>query len=856
MNRGALRLAGYRFRATFGRRRGAYLTLVLLIGLIGGLAMGALAAARRTESSFPTFLASTNPSDLSLGTAIWNPALGYTTGYDGALVARIARLPDVRRAESFADMYSVPLAPDGEPTKAGENANMNVEGSVGGQFFDQDRVTVVQGRMADPDRPDEIMMTEGAAHVLGLHVGQSVPWGTYSNSQFSSAGVGPPPKPAFRHNLTLVGTVILNNAVVQDDIDANSAVTVILTPVLARQLLNCCSNFSLTYLQLDHGSSDVARVEAEIERVIPSDLPYDFYDASIDVTKAQNAIKPEAIALGVFGIIAALAALLIAGQVIGRQLGLWAQEEGTMRALGASPAMTAGDGLYGIIGAVIVGALLAALVAVTLSPLAPLGPVRPYVPDGVAFDWTVLGVGVAALVVILGAVAIVLALQRAPQRAAPWRDRSRVPSRVAAAAGATGLPVSAVTGIRFALEPGAEADSVPVRSAILGATLTVVVVIATVVFGASLNSLVSHPRLYGWNWNYALMASGGVGDVPGAQSARLLDHDPSVAAWSGYWFGNLQVDGRTVPVLGTSPGASVAPPVLTGHGFEAADQIVLGPGTLAQIHRAVGDTVTVRYGTTAPHRLRIVGTATMPAVGVGGVTGHASMGTGAVVPYQLLPSPVRNQFDVSPTGPNAIFVRLKPGVDPTTALRGLQHIAGEVTLPTNYPSTVFAVQRPAEIVNYRSMGSTPLILGLGLTAGAVAALGLTLVASVRRRRRSSPCSGHSGSRAASWRRAWRGSPAWRWQSGSWWGSRSESWWAACCGVSSRTPSTSCPTRRSPLPPSPPSPPGRSCSATPLLRSPGASRPARRRPCCSGPSSGGLFPLVAGHGRTGPVQDVF
>jgi len=34
------------------------------------------------------------------------------------------------------------------------------------------------------------------------------------------------------------------------------------------------------------------------------------------------------------------------------------------------------------------------------------------------------------------------------------------------------------------------------------------------------------------------------------------------------------------------------------------------------------------------------------------------------------------------------------------------------------------------------MGSTPLLLGLGLTAGAMAALGLTLIASVRRRRRS------------------------------------------------------------------------------------------------------------------------
>ena len=93
MNGAALRVSGYRLRATFGRRRGAYLSLVLLIGLVGGLAMGALAAARRTESSFPTFLASTNPSNLSLGTAIYNPALGYTTGFDGRLVDTIARCP-------------------------------------------------------------------------------------------------------------------------------------------------------------------------------------------------------------------------------------------------------------------------------------------------------------------------------------------------------------------------------------------------------------------------------------------------------------------------------------------------------------------------------------------------------------------------------------------------------------------------------------------------------------------------------------------------------------------------------------------------------------------------------------------
>ena len=40
-----------------------------------------------------------------------------------------------------------------------------------------------------------------------------------------------------------------------------------------------------------------------------------------------------------------------------------------------------------------------------------------------------------------------------------------------------------------------------------------------------------------------------------------------------------------------------------------------------------------------------------------------------------------------------------------------------------------------QIVNYRTMGNTPALLGAGLALGAVVALGLTLIASVRRRRR-------------------------------------------------------------------------------------------------------------------------
>ena len=45
------------------------------------------------------------------------------------------------------------------------------------------------------------------------------------------------------------------------------------------------------------------------------------------------------------------------------------------------------------------------------------------------------------------------------------------------------------------------------------------------------------------------------------------------------------------------------------------------------------------------------------------------------------------------------------------------------------------VQRPAEIADYKTIGLTPALLVAGLVLGAIAALALTLVASVRQRRR-------------------------------------------------------------------------------------------------------------------------
>jgi ABC-type antimicrobial peptide transport system permease subunit len=96
---------------------------------------------------------------------------------------------------------------------------------------------------------------------------------------------------------------------------------------------------------------------------------------------------------------------------------------------------------------------------------------------------------------------------------------------------------------------------------------------------------------------------------------------------------------------------------------------------------------------------------------------------------------VRNSQNNSILGPNAVLIRLHAGVSQSAALSSLQRINTILENSPDGAGGVTPVLRPAEIVNYRSQQNTPAYLGAVLAAGAVLALALTLLASVRRRRR-------------------------------------------------------------------------------------------------------------------------
>jgi hypothetical protein len=644
----------------------------------------------------------------------------------------------------------VPLAANGAP-RLSTLSNVFTSGSLDGMNMNQDRLAVVEGRLANPRRADDIVMTASAARILGVRVGQIVPLGFYSDAQTNSSDFGSPRVvPRLKVKARLVGLVVPNTQVVQDDIDRTYG-AIFLDQALMQKLNHLEPGElvpALYGVQIDHAHATITQVERELIGVVPRGATYEFHVTSSVESQVELAIKPESVALGAFGTIAALVCLVLAAQAISRLLRRGEPDRRVLRALGARPAAAAFEGLFGVLVAVALGALLAFAVAALLSPFAPLGPVRPVFPGGrFAIDWTVLGVGVAVLILGLSSIAVAPANRRSSHRTLLTGGSFAGRSKVLRGAEATGLPVAGVVGIQFALESGQGRTAVPVRSVLFGTALAVALVVTTITFASGLSNLVSRPPLYGWNWDYLLLPNN---NIP-PKAVSLLNHDPKIMAWSGADSTDLEIDGQEVPILIENARAKVAPPILSGHGLDNQHQIVLGAGTLAMLHKHVGETVLVSLGTKKgalgfikPTALTIVGTATLPAVGYSSyIAEHTSMGTGAILPLGLFPaSYVNGGADPNLHGPQLAFVRMRSDVSARAGRADLERIAraannifaaDQNTFGNSV--SVLGVLQPVQIVNYRSVGSTPVILAVGLAVGAILALGLTLASSVRRRRR-------------------------------------------------------------------------------------------------------------------------
>jgi FtsX-like permease family len=719
-----------RAKAQLRGRARASLLLVLLVGLAGALVLAAAAGARRSEAALPRFLAANRTMDAAVFVQPDDP-------FDDLAEARrqLAALPEVQQVFRLTGALILAGVDPTDPGRWHRQLGAVALDPGGGLAFG--RPIVVAGQLPDERRTDEAVVDEELAKRRHLRVGSFYRVGIYTLQQFGPAGEGQvvsPQGPVV--DLRVVGIVrtprdLVPAATDQDNIFVNSG-ELYLTPAYWERYGRNIARYGygiVLAVTLRNGQGDLPRLRADLRRLYADRALVEAADglttAETITAGTRRAIRLESIALAGFAILTALAALLLVGQTLGRQIVLEAAESPTLRALGMTRGQLVGVAVVRATPVAVAGSVLAVGGAVALSPATPLGVARrAELNPGVAVDLPVLAVGAAAVAVGVLACAA----------AAGWRA-ARAPvgslgvtevagaerrSRVAAALAAAGLPPAAVTGTRLALEPGRGRTAVPTRSAIIAAAGAVCALTVAVTFSASLLRLLGDPRAHGVTWDVSV---GNYSDPQTAdQGAKKLAANPSVAAYAGVVTGleDPLIDGRSVQIISLAPGkGELLPAVVDGRAPTEPDEIALGSVTMRTLGRRIGETVLVTT-TGASRRLRVVGRL---IVSTGDSNAAVTPGKGAIAHVGLwrhLNPPG------TPISPGGFFVRLDPASDRRRAIAQLQH---------DFPNTVLLPLKPPDITNLERVSYLP---GLLASMVALLALGTTahaLITSVRRRRR-------------------------------------------------------------------------------------------------------------------------
>src|SRR5580658_8821372 len=141
--------------------------LTLLIGILGAVALGALAGARRTASAYGRYLASINVSDVFVNVP------GIVPGVPVARpIQLISRLGGISASSAYLGLDADPVV-HGRVDDAFQTNNMTGSFSaphIAAGFLQQDRVSVLAGRVPDASSTDQIAITPGLARLFGVGV--------------------------------------------------------------------------------------------------------------------------------------------------------------------------------------------------------------------------------------------------------------------------------------------------------------------------------------------------------------------------------------------------------------------------------------------------------------------------------------------------------------------------------------------------------------------------------------------------------------------------------------------------------------------------------------------------------------
>jgi hypothetical protein len=691
------------------RRWRSLAVLGLLVALATMTVFTAAAGARRGQTAFSRLWGRTLPATITV--------LPNQPHFDWA---RIRALPEVASLTTFA---VASLAFDGYPL-AGQN--------IGFPSGDDrvmrtiERPVILQGRLFNPARVDEVVVTPGFPAGYGKGVGDMLtlhlPTPQQAQGYDPSSGV-PPGGPRVRARI--VGVV---RSFWFSDTPGTQGAVIPSPALLSRYRPNLLGSHGTGYInalvRLKGGTAAIPAFRADLARVTGrSDI--EFLNNYVDFgAPARQVTGFEAACLLAFGVSALVAAIFLVGQSVSRYTSATVADLQVLRGAGLRPRQAVAAAVAGPLLAAAAGATLGVAAAIVASRWMPIGAASLLEPHpGFDADWLVLGTGWAAAPLLTAAgsaIAASTALAAGRAQAAPRR------STIAMTLAGAGLPVPAVIGTRFALEPGRGRSSVPVRPALTGAIVGVLGVLAAFTFSAGVSDAAANPARFGQTTQLeAFMGLNGQtfgpagrvlpavardADVTGVNDARIAVADSGDVSVTTYAY--APVGGKRIPVVLTA-----------GRMAATADEVVLAPTTAQQLHAAVGSRIPLSGASTA-RTVTVTGIGFVPE---GSHNGYASGAWLTSAGYDRIFRGAHYPFKF-----RVIEVALRAGADSGAVAQRLDE---ETAQAAGGPGPTFgAPAPPGEVQLIRDVAALPIALSAFLALLAVGAVGHALATAVRRRR--------------------------------------------------------------------------------------------------------------------------
>jgi hypothetical protein len=394
------------------RRWRSLIVLTLLVALATATVLAAAAGARRGQTAFGRLWDSTLPATVTV--------LPNQAGFDWD---KVRALPEVAALSEFAVVFGFsvdccPGASSGFPPTGDEMART------------LERPALLAGRVFNPGRTDEVMVTPQFAHVYHKDIGDTITLLLATPKQMNEhfdGSTGPPLGPRIKASIVGIGRTVFGST--PADKPAGKGGVLASPALVAHYRANILGtngqNYLNALLRLKGGIAAIPAFRADLARVTGR--------SDIDVLNnrtffgglVERLTRYEAACLFAFALAALVAALFLIGQSVARYTSATMADLRVLQAVGMTPRQAVASAIAPSLLATAAGSTLGVVAAIVASRWMPIGAALYSEPrPGISADWLILGPGwVLAPVLVAAGSAAAATLALAARRRGGRRVR-------------------------------------------------------------------------------------------------------------------------------------------------------------------------------------------------------------------------------------------------------------------------------------------------------------------------------------------------------------------------------------------------------------------------------------------------